>query len=220
MLGDHATMPADLGVFLDRTHRLHPQICAFVSEIAYEGKLRARTGCELQSVSGTGPLSGSGLRWLPVEHDDDRVRSTEEAEAVARCFESLIGRTVVERSGQTKLLTLDDVLVVAPYNAQVAELKRVLPSGAQVGTVDLFQGQEADVVLVSLTTSSAQDIPRGMEFLYSTHRLNVAVSRARALVVVVGSPRLLAVECHTVEQMRLANALCRYVELAEEIAFL
>jgi uncharacterized protein len=218
MLGDHATIPADLGVFLDHTHRLHPDIAAFVSEVVYDDKLSSTGGAELQSIGGDGPLSGAGLRWLPVEHTDDRVRSPDEAVAVDACYRSLLGRTVTERSGQRKILTADDILVVAPYNAQVALLSRTLPASAQVGTVDRFQGQEADVVLVSLTTSSAEEIPRGMEFLYSHHRLNVAVSRARALVVLVGSPRLLAVDCHTVEQMRLANGLCHYVEMATEMA--
>jgi uncharacterized protein len=218
VLGDAATLPPDLGVFLDRTHRLHPDICAFVSEVMYDGKLESAEGCEHQSIGGAGPLAGSGLRWLPVEHDDDRVRSVDEAAALAACYHSLLGRPVTRRSGESRELTPGDILVVAPYNAQVALLTETLPDGARVGTVDRFQGQEADVVLVSLTTSSATQIPRGMEFLYSHHRLNVAVSRARALVVLVGSPRLLAVDCHSVDQMHLANALCRYVELATEIS--
>jgi uncharacterized protein len=217
VLGDHATMPADLGVFLDHTHRLHPDICAFVSEVVYDDKLSSTNGCERQSIGGDGPLSGAGLRWLPVEHFDDRVRSVDEAAAIDACYRALLGRTVTDRNGAHKDLGADDILVVAPYNAQVALLTRTLPAGAHIGTVDRFQGQEADVVLVSLTTSSAERIPRGMEFLYSHHRLNVAVSRARALVVMAGSPRLLAVDCHTVEQMRLANGLCRYVELATEM---
>lgn len=218
VLGEAATLPPDLGVFLDRTHRLHPDVCRYVSEVMYDGKLEAVEGCERQAIGGHGPLSGSGLRWLPVEHADDRVRSLDEAVAVDRCVRSLLGRTVTERSGQTRVLTAEDIVVVAPYNAQVALLRDTLPAGSRVGTVDRFQGQQGDVVLVSLTTSSVEQIPRGMEFLYSHHRLNVAVSRARALVVLVGSPRLLAVDCHTVEQVRLANALCRYVELATEMA--
>jgi uncharacterized protein len=108
-------------------------------------------------------------------------------------------------------------LVVAPYNAQVSLLSSVLPDEARVGTVDKFQGQEAPVVIVSLTTSNADLVPRGMDFLYSRNRLNVAVSRAQALTVVVGSPALLAVDCHTVEQLRLANGLCRFVEMAQPV---
>jgi uncharacterized protein len=123
----------------------------------------------------------------------------------------------VDRDGIPDVLTTGDILVVAPYNAQVSLLTELLPDGARVGTVDKFQGQQAAVVIVSLTTSSAEEVPRGMEFLYSRNRLNVAVSRAQALTIMVGSPALLAVECNTVDQLRLANGLCRYVEMATAI---
>jgi uncharacterized protein len=114
-------------------------------------------------------------------------------------------------------LALDDVLIVAPYNAQVSDLLRALPKGARVGTVDRFQGQEAPVVIVSTATSTAEDAPRGMEFLYSLNRLNVATSRARAVCVLVASPRLFEPDCQSPRQMRLANAWCRYLELAETV---
>jgi uncharacterized protein len=119
----------------------------------------------------------------------------------------------VNSSGAARQLTLDDILIIAPYNAQVSDLAQWIPRG-RVGTVDKFQGQEAPVVIYSLTTSTPEDAPRGMEFLYSLNRLNVATSRGRALVIVVGSPRLLEPECRSVRQMQLANALCRYDELA------
>ena len=106
-----------------------------------------------------------------------------------------------------------DVVVVAAYNAQVNALKEALP-GVRVGTVDKFQGQEADVVVYSMASSSGEDVPRGLEFLLSRNRLNVAISRARCLAYLVCSPRLLEVNARTIPQMRLANALCRFVELA------
>jgi len=214
LLGVHETMPEDLGVFLGTTHRLHPAICAYVSELFYEGRLHAEPGCERQAVGGTGWLSGSGLRWLPVDHAGNRTSSAEEALALTACVDDLNGRPWTDRSGAERPLALDDLLVVAPYNAQVSLLGEALPSGARIGTVDKFQGQEAPVVLVSLASSSAEDVPRGMEFLYSRHRLNVAVSRAQGLTVLVASPRLLAAACRTVDQLRLVNGLCRYVELA------
>jgi uncharacterized protein len=114
---------------------------------------------------------------------------------------------------QSRSLQLDDILIVAPYNAQVAELAQRI-RGGRIGTVDKFQGQEAPIVIYSMTTSSPEDAPRGMEFLYSLNRLNVATSRARAVVVIVGSPRLLEPECHSPRQMQLANGLCRYAEMA------
>ena len=114
----------------------------------------------------------------------------------------------------TRRLTWEDVLIVAPFNAQVGAIKRRLPSEARVGTVDKFQGQEAPISLYSMTTSSPELAPRGMDFLYSRNRLNVATSRARCVAVVVASPDLLRVRARTPEQMRLANAFCRFAELA------
>lgn len=214
VLGDRATMPEGLGLFLDRTHRLHPDICRFISEQVYDGRLESEPHCAGQAID-DGPVGGgTGLRWLPVDHESNRTSSVEEAHAVAEAFEALLGRGWTNGEGERHTLGLDDVLVVAPYNAQVHLLAQHLPEGARIGTVDKFQGQQAPVVLVSMTASSAEDIPRGMEFLYSRNRINVAVSRAQALCVMVASPTLLIVHCRTVDQMRLANVLCRYVELA------
>jgi uncharacterized protein len=109
-----------------------------------------------------------------------------------------------------------EILIMAPYSAQVFELQARLP-GARIGTVDKFQGQEAPLVIYSMTTSSPADAPRGMEFLYSLNRLNVATSRARCLCVLVGSPAALTADCHTPRQMQLANAFCLYLELAERV---
>ncbi len=196
LLGEHATVPADRGLFLERTFRLHPDVCGYVSEEFYEGRLEpAEVAC-----GRTTPL-GTGLRYVPVEHTGNRQESTEEVEVV---------RAEVER---LRAAGVTDVMVVSPFNAQVNALKEALP-GARVGTVDKFQGQEADVVLYSLASSSGEDVPRGLEFLLSRNRLNVAVSRARCLAYLVASPRLLEVNCRTIPQMRLANALCRFVEIA------
>jgi len=217
LLGGADTMPENLGIFLDRTYRLHPDICTFVSEVVYDGRLHTVPGCELQRITGEGELAGSGLRWVPVDHAGNRNTSPEEADVVRVLYEDLIGRTFVGKDRGEQGLRVDDILVVAPYNSQVSLLARSLPEGARVGTVDKFQGQEAAIVIVSLATSSLEEIPRGMEFLYSRNRLNVAVSRAMALSVVVASPTLLAVKCNTVEQLRLANGLCRLVELAQHL---
>jgi len=124
----------------------------------------------------------------------------------------------MDKNGETHALTLEDILIVAPYNAQVSALRQKLPSGARIGTVDKFQGQEAPVVLYSMTTSSAEDAPRGMDFLYSLNRLNVAVSRARCIAVIVASPALFQVECKTPRQIMLANAFCRFMEMAQVIS--
>jgi predicted RecB family nuclease len=214
LLGDHATMPAELGLFLPITRRLHPDVSRFVSEAFYEGRLESDPACASQSLDGAAPLAGAGLRWLAVEHTGNRTASAEEAAAVARIFSELVGRTWTDAKGTSRRLDPTDVLVVAPYNAQIARLAAALPAGARVGTVDKFQGQQAPVVIYSMAASSAEDAPRGMEFLYSRNRLNVAVSRAQSLAVLVASPALLRAHCRTVEQMKLVSALCRFVEMA------
>jgi uncharacterized protein len=216
LLRGQATMPPDRGLFLDRTWRLHPEICAFTSEIYYDDRLTSVPGLEHQRVTGAEPITGSGLRWVPVEHSGNQNESPEEAATIRALVERLLASratwTTVDR--EPKTLSLSDILVVAPYNAQVAAIEHALPPGARVGTVDKFQGQEAPVVIYSMASSSAEDAPRGMEFLYSPNRLNVATSRARCLVILVANGRLFFPECRTPEQMRLANGLCRYLELA------
>jgi uncharacterized protein len=159
---------------------------------------------------------------VPIEHDSASNRSPDEAAWIADAVAQLVGRAWTDAKGGVRALTADDVLVVAPYNAQVAEIDRAVKARlgrhANVGTVDKFQGREAPVAVYSMTTSSPDDAPRDLEFLYSGNRLNVAVSRARGLAVVLANPELLNVACHSPEQMRLVNALCRLVEVAEEQA--
>lgn len=216
LLGDDVTVPPDRGLFLSTTRRLHPDVCAFVSEVFYEGRLRPHESCACQAVAHGPWAGGTGVRWVQVAHTGNRSTSAEEVEEVARGVEALLGRPWTDADGAERALTVDDILVVAPYNAHIARLRAALPDGARVGTVDKFQGQEAPVVVFSMATSSAEDLPRAMEFLYSLNRLNVAVSRARALAVLVCSPDLLAAPCRTPHQLRLVNALCRLVEHAGE----
>ncbi|MGQ0582224.1 MAG: TM0106 family RecB-like putative nuclease [Reyranella sp.] len=215
ILGDHATIPTDRGLFLAETWRLHPAICSFTSEMFYESRLLPRPGLELQTINSSGAIAGSGLRYLPVVHHGNQSSSPEEADAVQALVQSIFASnaTWVDRAGDENAVTLDDILIIAPYNAQVFELQERLP-GARVGTVDKFQGQEAPIVIYSMTTSSHADAPRGMEFLYSANRLNVATSRAKCLCILVAAPAVFEAECRTPSQMQLANAFCRYLELA------
>ena len=219
MLAGHRTIPPHVGVFLEETWRLHPAICDFTSELFYESRLSARAGLERQSIDGSERFDGAGLWYVPVPHRGNQSASSEEVEVVAGLVELLTSGNVTwtDGDGRTAPLPLQEILVVAPYNAQVADIAERLPGGARVGTVDRFQGQEAAVVIVSLTTSSHEDAPRGMEFLYSTSRLNVATSRARGACILVGSPRLFEPECQTPRQMKLANAFCRFLELAGRV---
>lgn len=217
LIGDAQTIPPDLGLFLDDTYRLHPAITAFTSELFYNGLLRSHPGRDRQHVVGAGPLSGSGVRFIPVPHAGNDSSSPEEATIILTLIEELLasGASWVNDEGVEQRLTLQDVLVITPYNAQVRQIAQLIP-GARVGTVDKFQGQQAPIAIYSMATSSADEAPRGMEFLYSLNRLNVATSRARCTALVVASPHLLAVRCRTPRQMRLANALARFVELAAE----
>jgi uncharacterized protein len=216
LLGEDATMPPGRGLFLDQTWRLHPAICEFTSDLFYEERLHPHDGTEGQRVDGAGSLAGTGIRWLPVVHAGNSNESEEEAAAVARRVTDLLASapTWVDLDGERKPVTLDDVLVITPYNAQVREIGDALPH-ARVGTVDKFQGQEAPISIYSMASSSIEEAPRGMEFLYNLHRLNVATSRARCVAAVVASPDLIRVRCRTPNQMRLANGLARLLEFAD-----
>ena len=198
---------------------LHPDICEFTSEAFYDGRLTTRTENALQRLNARGQLDGTGLRFVPVYHDGNQSSSEEEVERIAELVEELLNNAAIwtNKNGETAPLTLRDILIVAPYNAQVELLARRLPEGARVGTVDKFQGQEAPVVFYSMTTSNPEDAPRGMEFLYSSNRLNVATSRAQCVTVLVASPELFDVSCKTPRQMELANAFCKYLEMARVV---
>jgi predicted RecB family nuclease len=226
VLDGEATIPAERGLFLAETWRLHPDIAKFTSEVYYEGKVVSRPGLERQAILATAEGSdtshargfGAGLRYLAVPHTGNRARSAEEVAAIRALVDRLQQCRWRDKHGAERALGVDDLLVVAPYNAQVSALTEALPALAgRIGTVDRFQGQEAPVVIYSMTSSSPEDAPRGMEFLYNRFRFNVATSRAKALCILVGSPLLFRPECRTPKQMRMANGFCRYRELARDI---
>ena len=218
VLGTAATMPSDRGLFLETTWRLHPSLCRFTSEVFYDDRLESEAHLSVQRVDAgaVALVHGTGPRLLTVPGKGADNESPAEATRVAELVRAIVdgGSTWVDQDGQVCPIGWSDVLVVAPYNAQVGAIQSRLPPEARVGTVDKFQGQEAPISIYSMTTSSPELAPRGMDFLYSRNRLNVATSRARCISVVAMSPDLLRVRARTPEQMRLANALSRYVELA------
>jgi uncharacterized protein len=218
LLNGLTTIEPHQGLFLGESWRLHPDICSFTSQVFYDSRLEARPENALQRLNAQGPMDGTGLRFVPVVHTGNQSDSPEEVETIATLVEELLrnGSTWTNNKRETEPLKLEDILIVAPYNAQVALLARRLPD-ARVGTVDKFQGQEAPVVFYSMTTSTPEDAPRGMEFLYSANRLNVATSRAQCVTVLVANRALFDVECKTPRQMALANAFCRYLEMAETV---
>jgi len=217
ILGERATMPEGAGLLLDQTYRMHPDLCRYTSEVFYDGKLHGVDGLGRQEILGSGPfsgsVSGSGLRVVEVAHQGNTNAWPEEAGEVARLAELLAGCSWRDRHGGVRAVGRDGILVVTPYNAQIRAIQDALVgrglAGFRVGTVDKFQGREAPVVIYSMATSSADQAPRGLEFLYDRHRLNVATSRARAMAIIVASPDLIRVSCRTPHQMTLANALCR-----------
>jgi hypothetical protein len=219
LLNGQKTIAPDMGFLLPETWRLHPKVCEYTSEFFYDGKLRSHAQARSRVIEGHEWIAGAGLWFVPAKHAGNRNSSPEEVELVARIVEGLLAPEVKysHSAGKSRSLKEDEILIVAPYNAQVADLKSRLPR-MRIGTVDKFQGQEAPVVIYSLTTSSPEEAPRGMEFLYSLNRLNVATSRAKTAVIVVGSPRLFEPECRTPRQMQLANALCGYLEKATVVS--
>jgi predicted RecB family nuclease len=220
ILGRHKTIPPERGIFLPLTWRLAPSICAFTSEVFYEGRLASRDGLNSQKLGGPPDFEGNGLWVVEVEHVGNCNASPEEVEAVIELVTRLSspGKYWVDQDGERRQLNPQDILVVSPYNAQVARLtERLQTLGVSVGTVDKFQGQEAPVVIYSTATSTPEDAPRGMEFLYNPNRLNVATSRARCAAIIVASSKLFEPDCRTPRQMNLANALCRYREQATVI---
>jgi uncharacterized protein len=218
LVGDARTIPEDRGLLLGTTYRLHPDVNAFISDAFYEGRLATDPANGIQDVADGEPVGGTGVRFVPIAHEGSGNRSRDEAAWITAAIRALVGRRWVDRDGVVRPLEVTDVLVVAPYNAQVAEIARTvereLGARPNVGTVDKFQGREAPIAIYSMTTSTPEDAPRDLDFLYSGNRLNVALSRARGLAVLVASPTLLRVACHSPEEMRLVNAFCRFVEVA------
>jgi superfamily I DNA and/or RNA helicase len=205
-------------VFLDESRRMHPDLCRFVSDAVYESRLGSIPETARHRVLRAPDTvlvpKETGLAWVPVAHDDCTQSSEEECDTIDGIVDELLGRRVVDHTGIERPMTRDDILIVAPFNLQVRCLRERLP-GIRIGSVDKFQGQEAPVVIVSLCASTLDEAPRGASFLLSPNRLNVAVSRAQALAIVVGSPALLDVRVRSVPEMELVNLLCHLVEYAE-----
>jgi superfamily I DNA and/or RNA helicase len=182
----------------------------------YESRLQAVDGLKHQRVEGNTEFQGSGLFYKPVTHEGNTNFSIEEIEEIERIIIELTKGDVFWFDDQNikRVLQSADIKVITPYNSSVFELQKRIPT-IEIGTVDKFQGQEAAVIIYSLASSSPEDAPRGMDFLYSPNRFNVAVSRAKAIFIMVGSPKIFEPDCKSPEQIKLANPFCRFIELAE-----
>ncbi|WP_198145935.1 DEAD/DEAH box helicase [Desulfonatronovibrio magnus] len=221
LLDGKATIPPDKGIFLSTTWRMNPEVNALISDMIYESRLEPESNNSNQRLILSGnadsALLPAGVRYIPVEHDGCSQKSQEEAEVVKKLVESLTSQQYQDKHKNIHPLGLENILVVAPYNLQVNLLKSVLPQGARVGTVDKFQGQQAEVVIVSMATSNEEYLPRNIDFLFSKNRLNVAISRAKSLAIVVSNPALMSIKCSQPEQVALVNALCWVKEYSESL---
>ena len=214
LLKGKATIPPDLGVFLPKTYRMHPDVCRVISEQVYDGRLGSDAATSEYVVQPRGPIirKASGVCFVPVEHEGNTQGSDEEVEIIKQIARELIGTPLWPgEDGRPRTITLRDILFVAPYNFQVNKLKAALGPGVRVGSVDKFQGQEAPVVILSMCTSDAAESPRGIEFLFSKNRLNVAISRAQALAIVVANPKLATTGVTRLEQMEQVSFFAELV---------
>lgn len=212
----HATMPMDRGYFLDETYRMAPVLTRAVSDLQYEGRLGSASVTAMRELDKT----PQGIISVAVDHHGNTTLSTEEAERVVEISQSLIGRTWIgarnDHQEEPRSITMRDIIVVSAYNAQVRLIRRMLDDAGlsliRVGTVDKFQGREAVVVIVSMATSSDEDLPRGLEFLLSPNRLNVAISRAQWCCYLVHSKELLSARPSSVEGMGRLGSFLQLIE--------
>lgn len=217
LLHHSPTISEDRGVFLGTTYRMHSAVNDFISHAIYEGKLHSNPENDRKIIKVPegyqGPLNKeAGIIYIPVEHEGNTQASEEEVEVIARLANDLIGRVFIDKEGKEQQITMQEILFVAPYNHQVNKLKEVLGSEAKVGSVDKFQGQEAPIVFLSMCASDANESPRGMDFLFDINRLNVAVSRAQTLAIVVANPALRKSNPSSVEQQKKINLYCQLTQ--------
>jgi predicted RecB family nuclease len=211
LLEERGTVPPDKGIFLNVCYRMHTDICKVLSKHVYEDRLDAPPENANQKILIPNQrliTKSSGILFNPCQHDGNTASSPEEVARVVELYQELLGASFVDSKGDNHTITVKDIMVVAPFNIQVNNLKSALPTDAEVGTIDLFQGREAPVVIISMTTSNVEETPRGIDFLFSQQRVNVALSRAKALAIIVGSPRLLSTKCNNPKQMELVNFFC------------
>jgi hypothetical protein len=212
----HAVVPPDVGLFLGESRRMRPDVCRFISESIYEGRLDSDAACARQKIALSPGINvfvtkESGILFSGIQHDANVQQSDEEVERVKAIYDEMRGRLYTAKDLSVRPLGLNDFLFIAPYNAQVRALQKVLPNGARVGSVDRFQGQEAPVCILSLCSSYGAYGARGLGFILDRNRINVAISRAQCLAVVVGDPRITNSPTGSIEEMKLLNLFCKLV---------
>ena len=217
LVGGRDVVDDDYGLFLPSTFRMHPLLTNGVSAISYDSKLSSASDLERLELLDASPLPRHGLVYIPVEHQGNIYRSQEEVDAAKRVAEFLLQRSWIDKYGRHLEITADQIMVVAPYNAQTNALRSALDGLASVGTVDKFQGREAPFVIVSLSASDGESSSRGVDFLFSTNRLNVAISRAKVMSIILASPALLETKPGTIDQLELLGAVAKVIKVSEKV---
>jgi uncharacterized protein len=210
LLHETPTIANDMGIFLETTYRMHSAINQFISQYIYDNQLTSHAGNDVRVVKVPDHYLGkldkeAGIIFIPVVHESNSYASDEEVNEIKLLANQLLGRTLIEKSGNARLVTWNDMLFVTPYNYQVKKLKTALGDRARVGSVDKFQGQEAAIVFLSMCASDANESTRGIDFLFDKHRMNVAISRAQSLAIIVANPNLSNTTVNRVEQLQLVN---------------
>jgi uncharacterized protein len=214
LLGELETIPDDKGIFLNTTYRLHPKINEFISHNFYEDKLICYKDNKFRSINLTGhkTIHSEGIYYIQADHEGNSQKSKEETEIVTKLVKDLIGRDLFDEKGNKKQLSIEDILVVSPYNAQTNFITSKLDKGARVGTIDKFQGQEGSITIISMTSSDVECLPRNLNFALDKNRLNVALSRSQLISIVIFNPRLLDTYPTTKEQLVLLNNFCKLLK--------
>jgi predicted RecB family nuclease len=213
------TISEDRGIFLETTYRMHSAVNRFISDAIYEGKLYSHPDNDKQIIEVPAGYSGvidkeAGVIFMPVEHEGNTQGSDEEVEAIQIAVQDIMGRDFTNKHGEKRPIGWDDILFVAPYNFQVNKIRDALGVDAKVGSVDKFQGQEAPVIFFSMCASDANESPRGIDFIFDKNRINVAISRAQSLAIIVGNPSLASTGVSNIDQQMKVNVLCQLLDYA------
>ena len=213
-----------MGIFLDTTYRMHSAINQFISKFIYDSKLLSHPDNDLRLIKdelnnsqNTIINKVSGICYVPVKHEGNSQASIEEAKMIEAIVQELLKKELIldKEKKLSRKISIDDFLFISPYNHQVNILKNVLGEGAKIGSVDKFQGQEAPIVILSMCASNAEDSPRGVDFLFDKNRLNVAISRAKCLAIIVANPKLQYTKATQLRQLELINTYNALIDYAK-----
>ena len=220
LLEGYDTIPAEKGIFLNETRRLNENICEFISSSFYDSRLKPHPVTIERFVKlDIDGINSEGINFIPMSHENNSQKSIEESDCIKNLINKSIGKKCKDnKDSSERKISLDDILVVAPFNAQVNYMTRNFDKNTKIGTIDKFQGQEAKIVFISMTSSDPENIPRHKEFFFSRNRLNVAISRAECVAIILFNPRLLNTSCQKIEEMKLINNFCKLLKYKTDLS--